>query len=104
MPEARRPMNLSAEQYRGLSLLAEAGPGGVTEAVMISQGLTVTTLIDLVRAGYAWVTRRPCVPSGARSRLRASRSRKPAGGRSRIEERKGGAGGCAVLRAMLQDL
>ena len=57
MPEARRPMNLSAEQYRALSLLAEAGPGGVTEAVMISQGLAVTPLIDLVRAGYAWVTK-----------------------------------------------
>jgi len=90
-------MKLTAEQYRALRMLADAAPRGCTEPALIAQGVTVATLIDLVRAGYAWVTRRPCVPSGARSRLRASRSRKPAGGRSRIEERKGGAGGCAVL-------
>jgi len=41
---------------RALELLAAAGPDGLTEAMMMTHGFTVRTMVMLVRAGLASVT------------------------------------------------
>jgi hypothetical protein len=49
---AVRPPGLSAEQHRGLRLLA-GSPHGCTEAIMLAHGFTAELLVDLVRDGLA---------------------------------------------------
>jgi hypothetical protein len=41
---------------RALALIADAGPAGVAEAVMIANGITIETMVELVRAGLATAT------------------------------------------------
>jgi hypothetical protein len=49
-------MKLSADQLRALAMLADRGPRGVPEALLVEiHGFTVHTLAGLVRAGYASV-------------------------------------------------
>ena len=57
-------MKLTAEQYRALRMLADAAPRGCTEPALIAQGVTVATLIDLVRTGYAWGTKETARAAG----------------------------------------
>jgi hypothetical protein len=45
-------MKLSVEQHRALTMLANVGPRGVAEALLVNaHGFTVNTLAGLVRAG-----------------------------------------------------
>jgi hypothetical protein len=41
---------------RTLALLADAGPAGYTEALLLANGLTIETMVELVRAALATAT------------------------------------------------
>jgi hypothetical protein len=49
----RRP---KPDRHRVLELLAGAGPAGCTEALLLATGVTIETLVELVRAELATAT------------------------------------------------
>jgi hypothetical protein len=48
----KHPLDPSRRRH-ALALLADAGVGGVTEALMLANGVTVETTVELVRDGLA---------------------------------------------------
>jgi hypothetical protein len=46
-------MTLTADQWRALQLLKDAGPGGCTESIMLAHGFKIELLAGLVREGLA---------------------------------------------------
>jgi hypothetical protein len=45
---------LSAERRRALEMLAGAGPHGVTEGLMLTNGFTIEMMVDLINGGLAF--------------------------------------------------
>jgi hypothetical protein len=88
----RRPadMRLTADQRRALAMLADAGPRGCTESIMLAHGFKLAMLAELVRNG--WTTAAPeTVRAGCgRSRSPASGLPRKGGGRSWNEPRRRG--------------
>jgi hypothetical protein len=46
-------MTLSTDQHWALTLLADSGPGGCPEALLLAHGFTTDLLTDLLRGGLA---------------------------------------------------
>jgi hypothetical protein len=46
-------MSLTADQRQALGILADAGPRGCTESIMLAHGFKLTMLAELVRDGWA---------------------------------------------------
>jgi hypothetical protein len=53
---ALQKIPLSTEWRRVLKILADAGPGGSAEAVLIEQGFSAELLASIARAGLATAT------------------------------------------------
>ena len=63
--------------HRALELLADAGRDGVAEGLMLANGITIKTMVALVRAGLATAT-----PQRVRAGGRSRRCGLPTRGRS----------------------
>jgi hypothetical protein len=50
-------MSLTAEQRRALTMLASAGPNGVSQALLMAHGFCVSMIAGLVKRGLATLTR-----------------------------------------------
>jgi hypothetical protein len=54
-PPARSVARLDPEQRRALQMLANSGPSGLTEAILLSHGFSIELLVDITRADLAAV-------------------------------------------------
>jgi hypothetical protein len=55
-PSARSVTRLDPEQRRALQMLASSGPSGLTEAILLSHGFSIDSLVGITRADLAAVT------------------------------------------------
>jgi hypothetical protein len=83
----RRARRSAAFRRRALELLADAGPGGCTEAVMLAHGFTIGQMVDLVRAGLATAT--PQRVKAGREQMEVATLRITDAGRKALGEGKG---------------
>jgi hypothetical protein len=56
MPTPRRRRLPKPARRRALALLADCPIDGCAEAVLLANGVTIETMVDLVRAGFATAT------------------------------------------------
>jgi hypothetical protein len=81
---ASTPPPANALDRRALKLLADAGIGGCTEALLLANGVTVEQMVELVRAGLATAT--PQRVKAGRERMEVATLRITDAGRRALAE------------------